>query len=82
VGLILQLLVLMKRRKHTEHDVVSILERFVCQQSIAENILPIRQRHRHLPSHSVLASIVDDVRRFSAPDQFDDTTLTVAACRR
>ena len=31
------------------------------------------RRYRQLPSHSLLSSIVDDVRRFSAPEQFDDS---------
>ena len=39
------------------------------------------RRHRQLPSHELLSSIVDDVRRFSTPEQFDDITLTVGTCR-
>jgi hypothetical protein len=39
------------------------------------------RRYRQLPTHSLLLSIVDDVRRFSAPEQFDDITLTVGTCR-
>jgi serine phosphatase RsbU (regulator of sigma subunit) len=46
-----------------------------------ERLTEALQRYRQLPSQSLLASIVDDVRRFSAPEQFDDITLTVGTCR-
>ena len=46
-----------------------------------ERLTEALQRHRQLPSQSLLASVVDDVRRFSAPEQFDDITLTVGTCR-
>jgi phosphoserine phosphatase RsbU/P len=46
-----------------------------------ERLADALRRHRDLPSHALLASIVDDVQRFSAHEQFDDITLTVAKCR-
>ncbi len=46
-----------------------------------ERLTEALQRYRQLPSQSLLASVVDDVRRFSAPEQFDDITLTVGTCR-
>jgi serine phosphatase RsbU (regulator of sigma subunit)/catechol 2,3-dioxygenase-like lactoylglutathione lyase family enzyme len=39
------------------------------------------RRHRELPSRDLLASIVDEVRRFSPREQHDDITLIVAKCR-
>jgi len=39
------------------------------------------ERYRELPSHALLASIVDDVRQFSRGEQRDDITLIVARCR-
>jgi serine phosphatase RsbU (regulator of sigma subunit) len=39
------------------------------------------RRHRDLPSQSLLASIVDEVRQFSPHEQHDDITLIVAKCR-
>jgi len=39
------------------------------------------RRHRHLCPDDIIAGVVDDVRRFSAHDQHDDITLTVAKCR-
>jgi serine phosphatase RsbU (regulator of sigma subunit) len=38
------------------------------------------RRHRELPSQSLLASIVDEVRQFSPHEQHDDITLIVAKC--
>jgi serine phosphatase RsbU (regulator of sigma subunit)/predicted enzyme related to lactoylglutathione lyase len=46
-----------------------------------ERLTQALRQYRQLPSHAMLASIVDDVRRFSAPEQFDDITLTVGTCR-
>src|SRR5262245_36712797 len=45
-----------------------------------ERLTEALRRHRHLPSDALLASVVDDVRRFSAPEQYDDITLTVGTC--
>jgi len=39
------------------------------------------RRRRELPSQSLLASIVDEVRQFSPHEQHDDITLIVAKCR-
>jgi serine phosphatase RsbU (regulator of sigma subunit) len=38
------------------------------------------QRHRELPSRDLLAAIVDEVRKFSPAEQYDDMTLIVAKC--
>jgi serine phosphatase RsbU (regulator of sigma subunit) len=38
------------------------------------------RRHREEPAQSIVTSIVDEVRRFSAPEQHDDITLIVAKC--
>jgi serine phosphatase RsbU (regulator of sigma subunit) len=37
--------------------------------------------HRDLPPDDVIASVYDDVRRFSPHEQRDDMTLIVARCR-
>jgi serine phosphatase RsbU (regulator of sigma subunit)/catechol 2,3-dioxygenase-like lactoylglutathione lyase family enzyme len=39
------------------------------------------RRHRHLSPEGIIAAIVDEVRRFSALEQRDDITLSVAKCR-
>lgn len=39
------------------------------------------RRHRHLPAQGIISAIVDEVRRFSAHEQHDDITLTIAKCR-
>jgi sigma-B regulation protein RsbU (phosphoserine phosphatase) len=39
------------------------------------------RRHRGQPSQSLLALIVEEIRRFNAGEQQDDTTLIVARCR-
>jgi serine phosphatase RsbU (regulator of sigma subunit) len=39
------------------------------------------QRHRDLPPQDLIASIVDEVQRFSPHEQHDDITLIVAKCR-
>lgn len=39
------------------------------------------QRNRHLPAQPLIASIVDDLRRFSPLDQHDDITLIIAHSR-
>lgn len=38
------------------------------------------RRHRHLPAKGILEAVVDQVLRFSAEEQRDDITLTVAKC--
>lgn len=44
-------------------------------------LLEVLRRQKELPSQSLLASIVDDVRKFSPHEQRDDITLIVAKCR-
>src|ERR1700733_3588577 len=39
------------------------------------------RRHRHLPPQGIVSALVDEVRRFSAVEQSDDITLTIAKCR-
>lgn len=39
------------------------------------------KRHRHLPPQGTVSALVDEVRRFSAVEQSDDITLTIARCR-
>jgi serine phosphatase RsbU (regulator of sigma subunit) len=46
-----------------------------------ERLLDGLQRRRHLPPGSLLDSIVDDVRKFSPHEQYDDITMIVARCR-
>jgi len=46
-----------------------------------ERLVAALRRHRHLPSQDIIAAVVDEVRRFSAQEQHDDITLTVARCR-
>lgn len=36
------------------------------------------QQHRDLPCQALLSAIVDGVRRFSFPEQYDDITAIVA----
>ncbi len=46
-----------------------------------ERLIDALRRHRHLSSQGIIAAVVDEVRRFSAHEQYDDITLTVAKCR-
>jgi serine phosphatase RsbU (regulator of sigma subunit) len=46
-----------------------------------QRLIEALQRHRAAPSQSVLASIVDDVQRFSPHEQHDDITLILAKHR-
>ena len=47
-----------------------------------QRLIQALQRHRELPSQTLLASIVDDVREFSPQgQQHDDITLIIAQCR-
>ena len=43
-----------------------------------QRLIEVLQRHRDAPSQSVLASIVDEVQRFSPCEQRDDITLIIA----
>jgi len=46
-----------------------------------ERLLDGLRRRRDLPAGSLLDSIVDEVRRFSPHEQYDDITMIVARCR-
>jgi serine phosphatase RsbU (regulator of sigma subunit) len=46
-----------------------------------QGLIDAMRRYRKSSSHSLLESIVDDVRRFSPHEQHDDITLIVAKCR-
>jgi serine phosphatase RsbU (regulator of sigma subunit)/catechol 2,3-dioxygenase-like lactoylglutathione lyase family enzyme len=43
-----------------------------------QRLIEVLQRHRDAPTQSVLASIVDEVQRFSPCEQRDDITLIIA----
>jgi serine phosphatase RsbU (regulator of sigma subunit)/catechol 2,3-dioxygenase-like lactoylglutathione lyase family enzyme len=45
-----------------------------------QRLVEALRRHRDLPSADLLASIVDEARRFSPDEQYDDITLIVAKC--
>jgi serine phosphatase RsbU (regulator of sigma subunit) len=47
------------------------------EQRLSEGL----RRHRALSSQDLLAAIVDEVRRFSPAEQYDDMTLIIAKCR-
>ena len=46
-----------------------------------QRLIEALERHRELPAQAVIASIVDEVQRFSPHEQDDDITLIVAKCR-
>jgi serine phosphatase RsbU (regulator of sigma subunit) len=46
-----------------------------------ERLIEALRRHREQPSPALLASILDEVRKFSSGEQHDDITLIVAKCR-
>ncbi len=46
-----------------------------------QRLIEALQRHRDLPPQAVIASIVDEIQRFSPHEQHDDITLIVAKCR-
>ena len=46
-----------------------------------QRLIEALRQHRDLSSQALLASIVDEVRRFSPREQHDDITLIVAKCR-
>ena len=46
-----------------------------------QRLLDCLQRHRELPSHSLVSAVIDEVRRYSPHEQQDDITLVVAKCR-
>jgi len=45
-----------------------------------QRLVEALRRHRDLPSADLLAAIVDEARRFSPHEQYDDITLIVAKC--
>jgi serine phosphatase RsbU (regulator of sigma subunit) len=45
-----------------------------------QRLIEALRRHRELPSRSILAAVVDEVRQFSPHEQHDDITLIVAKC--
>jgi serine phosphatase RsbU (regulator of sigma subunit) len=46
-----------------------------------ERLVDSLRRHRHLPPQDTVSAMVDEVRQFSALEQSDDITLTIAKCR-
>jgi serine phosphatase RsbU (regulator of sigma subunit) len=46
-----------------------------------ERLVEALHRHREAPPRETIASVVDEVRRFSPEEQHDDITLIVAKCR-
>jgi serine phosphatase RsbU (regulator of sigma subunit) len=46
-----------------------------------QRLIEALQRHRDSAPQAVIGSIVEEVRRFSAHEQYDDITLIVAKCR-
>ena len=46
-----------------------------------KRLIDAMRRHRHLCSQDIVTAIVDEVQKFSAHEQYDDITLTVAKCR-
>ncbi len=46
-----------------------------------ERLVDSLRCYRHLSPQGIIAAVVDDVRRFSADEQHDDITLTIAKCR-
>lgn len=46
-----------------------------------DRLLETLDVNRELPSHALLGSVVQEIRRFGSPEQHDDITLVVARCR-
>lgn len=46
-----------------------------------DRLIEVLRRRPELPSQAMLESVVDDLRRFSPHEQYDDITLIVAKCR-
>jgi serine phosphatase RsbU (regulator of sigma subunit) len=46
-----------------------------------ERLVESLRRYRHLSAQGIISAVVEDVRRFSAFEQHDDITLTIAKCR-
>lgn len=47
-----------------------------------KRLIQALERQRELPPQALIASIVDEVQRFSAQEQYDDITLIVAKCTK
>ena len=45
-----------------------------------ERLIEALRRHRGRPSQAILASVADEVQRFSSREQNDDITAIVARC--
>jgi len=43
-----------------------------------QRLVEALQQHRELPSRELLASVIDELRRFSSQEQHDDITLVIA----
>lgn len=46
-----------------------------------EGLIESLRRHRGQPPEALIASVVNDVKKFSPSEQYDDRTLIVAQCR-
>jgi serine phosphatase RsbU (regulator of sigma subunit) len=46
-----------------------------------DRLIEILDVNREFPSHALLGSVVQEIRRFASPEQQDDITLVVARCR-
>jgi len=46
-----------------------------------ERLIEALRRNRHLPSQNMVQAVVEELQQFSAAEQYDDVTLTVAKCR-
>ncbi|MGC2661694.1 MAG: SpoIIE family protein phosphatase [Bryobacteraceae bacterium] len=46
-----------------------------------ERLVDALRRYRHLPSQTILTSVVDEIQRFGSGEQHDDITAIVAKCK-
>ncbi len=46
-----------------------------------QHLIDALQRHRELPSQTLLKTVVDEVKEFGSHEQQDDITLIVAKCK-
>ena len=46
-----------------------------------DRLIKTLDANRQLPSHGLLGSVIQEIRRFGSPEQQDDITLVVARCR-
>jgi serine phosphatase RsbU (regulator of sigma subunit) len=47
-----------------------------------ERLVEALQRHRELPSHQLLGTVLREIQQFGTPEQQDDITMVVAHCRK